>query len=104
MRGEFKPRRRQKQFQNDAAPSGSELKPKNAEARPPPPRAFYYRKEVAEIIDRTWPCIWQWIREGKFPKPHMHGGRPIWLKSDIDAYFASLPECIYKPLETEDAA
>jgi predicted DNA-binding transcriptional regulator AlpA len=97
----FKPRRRQR-IQDDAAPTGLNTKPVQADARPPP-RGFFYKQEVCRIVDRTWPQLWRWIRAGKFPKPRLHGGRPIWLQSDLDMYFAGLAECQYKPLESDAA-
>jgi hypothetical protein len=98
------PRRRQR-IQNDAALSDLDSKPVDANPRPPPPRyPFYYRDEVAAIIDRTTVQLWQYVRDGKISKPHKHGNRPIWFQSQIDEYFANLPECKYKPKEELDAA
>jgi predicted DNA-binding transcriptional regulator AlpA len=40
-----------------------------------------------EVIGRTglsYPTIWQWMREGKFPRSRDVGGRAMWLASDIE--------------------
>ncbi|MGA7310498.1 MAG: AlpA family phage regulatory protein [Pseudolabrys sp.] len=47
-----------------------------------------------EVIGRTglsYPTIWQWMREGKFPRSRDVGGRAMWLASDIEKWILALP-------------
>jgi predicted DNA-binding transcriptional regulator AlpA len=47
-----------------------------------------------EVIDRvgvTYPTIWQWMREGKFPRSRELGGRSAWLESEVDAWIINRP-------------
>lgn len=47
-----------------------------------------------EVLGRTglaYPTIWQWMRDGKFPRSRDVGGRAMWLNSDIDAWITKLP-------------
>jgi len=105
-RSKFKPRRRQRRIQNNAPSPGIERNNKPVDANPRgPPEALYFTKaQVLELVGKTWPCVWQWIREGKFPQPHMLGGRTIFLVDEIKAWFAALPVPQYKPLEEESDA
>jgi hypothetical protein len=105
VRTKFKPRRRQR-IQNDAAPSGVEQKPEDANPRPPPPPLppYYTKAEVLAFVRRTWPALWNMIRHKKFPEPHELFGEPIWDVDVVQAWRAALPVRTYKPLEeTEDA-
>jgi hypothetical protein len=98
-RSKFKSRKRRPQFQNDAAPSALEQKPLEAWPRPPPGRNYFFREEVAAIIQLSTVTLWKYVRKGRISKPHKHGQRPIWYPEQIAAYYANLPECMYKPLE-----
>lgn len=47
-----------------------------------------------EVLGRTglsYPTLWQWMREGKFPRSRDVGGRAMWLASDIEKWILSLP-------------
>jgi predicted DNA-binding transcriptional regulator AlpA len=102
---EFK-RRRVKRIPDDASPDKINFSlAHEAYARPPPPETPFYEKyEVLAFTRRTWPSLWGLIRKGKFPQPRELGGRPIWIKAEIDQWFAALPVRNYKPLEQVDAA
>jgi predicted DNA-binding transcriptional regulator AlpA len=45
------------------------------------------RQELVDIVGVSFPSIWQWVREGKFPPPRKlgKGGRTAWLESEIEA-------------------
>ena len=48
----------------------------------------------AELLGRTglsYPTIWQWMRDGKFPRSRDVGGRSTWLASDIEKWIFNLP-------------
>jgi prophage regulatory protein len=47
-----------------------------------------------EVIDRTgvtFPTIWKWMREGKFPRARELGGKSCWLESEVNDWIAKLP-------------
>jgi prophage regulatory protein len=70
-----------------------------------PPRAadkFLSRAQVMDATGLSYPTIWQWMREGKFPRSREVGGRLVfWRKSEIDAWMASMP---VRPLKGEPGA
>ena len=48
----------------------------------------------AEILcrtGRTYPTIWRWMRERRFPRARDFNGHPAWLEAEIDEFFAGLP-------------
>jgi predicted DNA-binding transcriptional regulator AlpA len=59
----------------------------------------------AEVLDRcglTFPTIWQWMREGRFPlSREVAGGKALWLESEIDEWILSRPVRRYLPLKVE---
>src|SRR5262249_51160777 len=104
-RTKLKPRRRQRRKQNDRRSSIVSNTLEEEHPPPPPPLPPYYtKKEVLAFVRRTWPALWNMVRAGKFPKPHALFGEPIWFADDVRAWFATLPERSYKPLEGDDAA
>ena len=44
----------------------------------------------------TFPCIWQWVRAGKFPRAREVRGRPMWIESEVDAWIRGRPVIRYK--------
>ena len=47
-----------------------------------------------EVLDRvgvTYPTIWTWMREGRFPRSREVGGKTFWIASEIDAWIKALP-------------
>lgn len=74
--------------------------------RPPPVadlvptnKRFIFKAEVLERIGVTYPCLWQWMRDGEFPMAREVGGQCAWLESEIDAWMSSRPVRRYKSRE-----
>jgi prophage regulatory protein len=47
-----------------------------------------------EVLDRTgvtYPTIWQWMREGKFPRSRELGGKSAWVESEVTSWILSRP-------------
>ena len=47
-----------------------------------------------EILDRTgvsYPTVWQWMIDGKFPRSRSIGGKCAWIESEYEAWLAALP-------------
>lgn len=49
------------------------------------------KPEVLALTSLTYPTLWLWMREGRFPRARQVGGKTMWLSSDIEAWIAALP-------------
>ena len=50
------------------------------------------KPEVLALIGVSYPTLWLWMREGKFPRSRVLGDQKIaWLSTEIEAYIANLP-------------
>jgi predicted DNA-binding transcriptional regulator AlpA len=55
-----------------------------------PPRLLD-KAEVCAIAGATYPTIWVWMREKRFPRSRACGGKSMWLSTEIEAWMATLP-------------
>jgi prophage regulatory protein len=55
------------------------------------PARFLTKPEVLGRVGASYPSIWQWMREGKFPRSRELGGRAAWLESEIEAWIVNRP-------------
>jgi len=56
------------------------------------PRArLLSRKEMLERVPMSYPTIWAWMRDGKFPRGREIGGKIAWIEAEIDKWIAELP-------------
>ena len=63
------------------------------------------RQEVVAISGLSYPTIWQWTREGRFPRALVVGGKSMWRATEIADWIKSLPLRELKPLvEGEQAS
>jgi prophage regulatory protein len=59
------------------------------------------KAEVSEMVGLSYPTIWRWVRDGKFPAPRTIGatndkdGEVRWLQSEVEAWVESLPMRAY---------
>ena len=47
-----------------------------------------------EVLDRvgvSYPCLWSWMREEKFPRSRKLGGKAAWIESEVEAWINALP-------------
>jgi predicted DNA-binding transcriptional regulator AlpA len=58
------------------------------------------KSEVCDKVGKTFPTVWLWMREGKFPQARDLHGRPAWVEAEIDAWIAALPVREYKAADT----
>ncbi len=58
------------------------------------------KAEVLYRVGVTFPTVWKWMRQGKFPRSRSLDGKSFWLASEIDAWIAALP---VRPLKGDDA-
>lgn len=63
--------------------------------RTPPGKAAEVRLlSKPEVLDRvgvTFPTIWKWMREGKFPRSRELGGKAAWIESEVEDWIRALP-------------
>jgi prophage regulatory protein len=55
------------------------------------PARFISKKELLARVGASYPSIWQWMREGKFPRSRELGGRAAWLECEIEAWIVNRP-------------
>jgi predicted DNA-binding transcriptional regulator AlpA len=48
------------------------------------------KPEVLAITGTSFPTLWQWMRDGKFPRARIVGGRSMWFSQDIETWLADL--------------
>ena len=66
----------------------------NRLARAPPARLGAHqlsKRQVLAIANVSYPSLWSWMRQGKFPRSRVVGGRSMWLSTEIDVWLAALP-------------
>ena len=54
-------------------------------------RRLLDKAEVLAIANVSFPTVWQWMRDGKFPRARVVGGKSMWLSTDIENWIAALP-------------
>ena len=64
------------------------------------PARLLSKPEVLDRVALTFPTVWKFMREGKFPRSRVLGGKTVWLESEIEAWINALPERAYKPADT----
>ena len=57
------------------------------------------RREVVALVGLTYPSIWLMMREGRFPRSRVVGGKSMWVAGEIDAWVDTLPLRQLKPLD-----
>ena len=59
----------------------------------PPARLGYLlsKRQVLAIANVSYPTLWSWMRQGKFPRSRVVGAKSVWLSTDIEAWLATLP-------------
>jgi len=74
-------------------PSGELRLLDEVRARGPPSdeNRLLSKHEVTRLVGRSYQHIWVLMRRGEFPRSRLLGSRPVWLKSEIDAWVAALP-------------
>jgi predicted DNA-binding transcriptional regulator AlpA len=47
-----------------------------------------------QVLDRvgvSYPTLWQWMRQGKFPRSRELGGKSCWIEREINEWIAGRP-------------
>jgi len=48
------------------------------------------RREVLAAVGKSYPTIWNWMREGKFPRSVAIGGGIAWYEHEVQEFLANL--------------
>jgi prophage regulatory protein len=68
----------------------------NKAGQPPPPPRLMYRAELCKAVGLSYPTIWLWMRDGRFPAGLDLGGKTAWLESEVNEWIAKRPRGRYK--------
>jgi predicted DNA-binding transcriptional regulator AlpA len=52
------------------------------------------KQQVVAITGVTFPTIWAWMKDGRFPRGRVVGGnssKTMWLSSEVEAWLSALP-------------
>src|SRR6266850_2172962 len=49
------------------------------------------KHEVCDVVGASFPTIWQWMRDGKFPRSRKLGGKTCWLASEVENWIINRP-------------
>jgi predicted DNA-binding transcriptional regulator AlpA len=60
------------------------------------PSRLLDKAEILSITRVSFPTVWAWMRENRFPRSRIVGGKSMWLSSEVDAWLAALP---FRPLK-----
>ena len=52
---------------------------------------FISKRAVLDRVGASYPSIWQWMRDGKFPRSRELGGKAAWVESEIEAWIVNRP-------------
>lgn len=55
------------------------------------PTRLLCKVEVLAIAGVSFPTIWAWMRDGKFPRARIVGGKSMWLSTEIETWLSALP-------------
>ena len=60
--------------------------------------------QVMDRVGLAYCTIWTLMRQNRFPRSRALGGKSVWIQSEIEAWIASLPKRLLKPLKAETEA
>lgn len=55
------------------------------------PERLISKSEVLARVGASYPSIWEWMRQGRFPRSRELGGRVAWLESEINDWIVNRP-------------
>jgi predicted DNA-binding transcriptional regulator AlpA len=65
------------------------------------PSRLLDKAEILSITRVSFPTVWTWMCDKKFPRSRIVGGKSMWLSTEIDAWMAALP---VRPLKGDEVA
>jgi predicted DNA-binding transcriptional regulator AlpA len=55
------------------------------------PRRLLTKREMLARVRVSYPTIWKWMRENKFPRARIVANKSMWFESEVDAWISALP-------------
>jgi predicted DNA-binding transcriptional regulator AlpA len=49
------------------------------------------KHEILTIVGVTYPTVWKMMRDGRFPRSRVVGGKSVWRSDEVDEWLANLP-------------
>jgi prophage regulatory protein len=67
-------------------------------------KRLIFRREVLRRVGLSYPTIWKMMRQGRFPRSRVCGGKSAWLEHEIESWIEGLPIRRLKddPIEPQD--
>ena len=63
------------------------------------------KREVLARVGVSYPTLWLWMRQGKFPRSRALGGnKSVWIESEVERWIAGLPVRRLKGDDDKDEA
>ena len=54
-------------------------------------KRLIFKREVLRRVGLSYPTIWKMMREGRFPRSRVCGGKSAWLEAEVEAWIEGLP-------------
>jgi predicted DNA-binding transcriptional regulator AlpA len=54
-------------------------------------KRLIFKHEVLRRVGLSYPTIWKMMREDRFPRSRVCGGKSAWLEEEIEAWIEGLP-------------
>ena len=88
------------------APESAVDQPKPDHSHGPrgPPLRLLSKREVCAIVGASYPTVWNMMRNGKFPRSRIVGGKSKWRSDEVAEWMAALPIRRLKGDQSEAAA
>ena len=56
-----------------------------------PPLRLLTKAQVLARVPVSYPTLWAWQRQGKFPRAKIIGSRSVWVEAEVEAWIAARP-------------
>jgi predicted DNA-binding transcriptional regulator AlpA len=49
------------------------------------------RPEITALVGFEYPTVWKMMRQGRFPRSRIVGGKSMWISTEVSRWIANLP-------------
>jgi predicted DNA-binding transcriptional regulator AlpA len=56
-----------------------------------PPIRVISKRELLRRVPLSFPTIWKMMKQNRFPRAHVLGGKTVWIESEVSNFLADLP-------------
>lgn len=92
LKGDPQPPWLRRPQQLPAPPEARDATPEKTAASP---ERLMGKAEILALTGVSYPCLWEWMREGRFPRSRVIGSggssKSVWLRSEYERWAAALP-------------